>query len=447
MFLTDQLFSKTRELSRGLSTKAREFIEFSLSVPISKFEDYSSYLKAGTSQVWATFRALDIIANAILSTEFKVLSGPLDSQKPVLDPSITGFLSSPNPFDSWAEMLYMWLFHMRLTGNAYWLKDEIDLKGRPKYLWPLLPQYVKVVPSRETGIEGYDYSINGRVIRYEKEEIIHFRRPHPGNLTHGIGDMEPAEPLFNEHINRNSYSEKFFENGAVLSGVLSMTGGEPINDEIEWGRFKAEWKEQYEGHSNAGKVAILNRGWTYERLGLTHQEMQSIDKEKMGVESIFILHGVPLSITGMQSSNYATSRQDAINFRQYTVKPMLDNLAGKINQEGVYLSLWEKQLRLTYALAGLIDVEQTAKDYGPLYDRGGLTSNELRVLMGLERVEDPLLDQYMVLNTYSPIEVVGAGVSTEELDVMVGGGGDPPTPPGKPLLPEDEEEDTGILDA
>ena len=112
-----------------------------------------------------------------------------------------GFLVRPNPYDSWPELLEMWAFHMELVGNAYWLKDQIDMKGRPLHLYPLMPQHMKVVPDKENKISNYIYTVNGNEVRYTPEEIIHFRSVHPTDSLMGMGSIEPSESIYNEFIN------------------------------------------------------------------------------------------------------------------------------------------------------------------------------------------------------------------------------------------------------
>ena len=104
-------------------TKEREFIEQRVGVPIHKFTDYNSFLQAGCKNVWATFRACHLTANIFLSTKFKVISE--DADDPVTGTPLNRIIETPNRFDSWEEILYMWIYHMKLTGNAYWLKDEL----------------------------------------------------------------------------------------------------------------------------------------------------------------------------------------------------------------------------------------------------------------------------------------------------------------------------------
>jgi HK97 family phage portal protein len=393
-------------LSRiAFGKKERDFIEYNLKVPINKFTDYSSYIEVGTKRVWASFRACKLIASALMSASFRIYQdrgGRVDITK-----NLGWFLKRPNPFDSWEEMVEMWVFHMELTGNAYWLKDEIDLKGRPKYIYPLLPQYMKVTPDRKMRVAEYVYTVNGVETKFAPSEIIHFRGTNPASLIMGMGSIEPAETIYNEYINKSTLNEKFVQNGAQLSGIL--TRETEIDDEDQWAALKRKFNLEYSGNKNAGKVAFLNGKWQYHRLGLTMEEMQSIEKDRWTMNQIFLNHGVPLSVAGIENAAaYGTAKQDEVNFRRYKIVPMLDLLIGKLNADG-FINVGDDTIRLAYEMSGLVDIEQVIREYGPLVDKGAMTPNELRELCNLPLIDNPLLDQFYMNAGRVPLELVGVG--------------------------------------
>ena len=396
----------------GAMTKQREYVEQRVNVPIHKFSDFDSFLKTGCQNVWATFRACHLTANIILSTDFKLKKGDDDQALEVHE--FMKFMSNPNPHDSWEEMIYMWTFHLKLTGNAYWLKDELDGKNKPRALYPLLPHLMSIVPSRLDKVSHYLYKVNGEEIRFEREQIIHWKRPNPCSLYYGMGDIEPSQSLYNNFINKDRYEEAFLKHGAMPSGVLTYKGSEeaPVDrtdmDDKEWGKLKDWWHAEYGGHKNAGRTAFLTGEWEYTKLGLTQSEMETLESSKWSVEQIFINHGVPLSIAGVQkAANFATAKIDEINFRKMEIVPLLDLFVGKLNSSDVLVKLYDDKLVLKYELSGLIDVEQKWKDIEGLVKNGGMTMNEAREHLGFPKDANVLLDQYFMDKGRTPIELAG----------------------------------------
>ena len=399
----DEKLAKAREAD----TKDYQYIERVAGVPIYKFYDYESYLTAGTKRIWATFRACHITACVVVSTDFKLMHAKKDETTDLESfyPDLAKLLKEPNEFDSWEEMVYQWTFQLKLCGNVYWLKDEIDARGRPTHVYPLLPQYIIPVPDRKKRIAHYEYRVNGHSIIMQPEEIMHFRRQNPRDNILGLGDMEAGEPLFEDFINRDIYQEAFMKNGAQPSGVLMRD--EPVEDEGTWKKMVASIREKYEGKKNVGRTMMLSGKWSYQQLGFSLQEMQAVEKEEASLKHIFLAHGVPLSVAGFGAANYATSRQDDINFRKYECVPLLDTFCGKLNRVDGMVKPYDPLLELDYNLSGLIDIEQVKKDYSDLVGLGALTPNQLRELCGLAKVDDPMLDQYYLNNTLVPMEMAG----------------------------------------
>ena len=405
--------------------KSRQFIEFLNGVPITRLRDFGSYLDASTSKVWASFKACDIVGKAMLTAVLRPVSDN-DRRVPEKDAELMRVLSSPNPFDTMEDAIYQWAHHMMLTGNAYWLKDEMDGRGRPKNIFPLLPQYIEIIPDAKERVSHYLYKINGQEIKVAREEMIHFRRPNPNDVLLGVGDVAPASALFQEFITRARLEEKFLTNGAQPSGVLHKK--EATNNPEEWKRFVSEFRQRHEGVQNAGKTVMLNGDWAYIKMGLSSAEAQALEKSKLNRDEIFMAHGVPLSVAGVEgASNYATSKQDEINFRKYTVVPWLDIFTTKLSgwtvgkdnrKQGTLMRAFDESFRLTYEMSGLVDIEQVMKDYGPLFQRAAITPNELRELAGLEKVDDPMMDQFFISQGMLPVSIAGfgtGGIDMEEL--------------------------------
>lgn len=403
--LSDATPAEAALLSRIPGTKERGYIETRLGIPLHRFADHNSYIEAGCKHVWATYRSCKLISAILVSATFKVSLGDDDESERVLEAG--KFITKPNPYDSWEELVEMWVFHMELVGQAFWLKDEIDQLGRPKSIFPLLPQYISIIPDAKTKVKKYVYKVNGREIEFSPDEIIHFRNPHPNSLHFGMGAIEPAESLYSGFINRNAMESKFMENGAQVSGILTRETETDI-DQTEWEALKKKFNLEYTGKKNAGKTVFLNGKWSYHKLGMTMAEMESLESEKWSVEQIFLNHGVPLSVAGIEgAANYATSKQDEINFRKYKIVPMIDQLVGKLNSDGFFRGMIGDELRMKYELSGIIDVEQIVKEFGPLVEMGAMTRNEIREACGLEVIDNPIMDQFMLAANVVPIEMAG----------------------------------------
>jgi HK97 family phage portal protein len=377
------------------------------SVPTSQLTNFDSYLRAGTGQIWALWKGCDIVAQTVMDTPTTLINQR--TQKPIENAEIAKLLRYPNPYQTFAELVYLTAMQLKLTGNAFWLKDAVNRDGkRPSNLWSLNPKRMTIVTGNGRDnqlIERYEYQAAGQVFKLRTEEVLHFKRPHPNNDYWGLGDVEAGQELFQDFMNRTDWSGRFWGNGASPSGILINETDLPI-DRDEWQKVKARWQAEYGGSKNAGKTAWINGKWRYERLGLSAQEMEDMEKTKLSVEQIFILLGVPLSVAGVrEAANYATAAIDDQRFRRYTVKPMVKILSDTINTD--LIPDWGELLELRWNISGLVNTGAIVQDFAPLFDRGVISINEFRERCGLERIDEELFNQHFINAGLVPLDLSG----------------------------------------
>lgn len=389
-----------------LMGKTMSFMERPPGVPIHRFSDFNSFIEAGCTKIWVSWRACDAIAQAVVETPMQIRR--IGGSDPVAVAGLSALLTVPNNFETWEDILYKLVMHVRFTGNAFLFKDEALPGGkRPRKLYLLNPKNVKIIPDKERKIRGYIYEVNGQRMPLEPDEVIHFFRPHPNSDFFGLGDIEAGQDLGNEWINRNRWVEKYWKNGASPSGVLVLE--DRVADPKQWDELKKRWHKEYGGVENSGKTAWLSGKWKYQQLGLSNSDMQDLEKSRWNAEQICHLHGVPLSVIGLKdAANYATARIDDVRFRRSTVKPMCTLVAKTLTSD---LAADFGAFEVVFEVSGLVDAADAISAWGPVFDRGGMTLNELREAVGLERKEDPLLEQHFVNAGLTPLELSGITVT------------------------------------
>ena len=141
------------------------------------------------------------------------------------------------------------------------------------------------------------------------------------------------------------------------------------------------------------------------KLGMTSEQMQQIERDRQNVHQIFLNHGVPLSIAGIdKTANYATSRQDYINFKNIPATHWLW-LFRKLNK--ALVKYYNDDYKIDFVVNGLVDGEAVVREFLPLLSQGAITPNELRDLAGLPKVDNPLLDSFYINTQLIPMEMVG----------------------------------------
>jgi HK97 family phage portal protein len=372
-------------------------------IPLSQLANYESYLRAACSRVWASWKACDICANSVSNTPFVVATE--GSTKPAKIKDLDKILTYPNEWQTFRELTYLTVMHLKMTGNAFWYKGDATSNGdRPRIVLPLNPKRMKIVPDGYGGVVGYVYHCDGKEVPLEPEEVIHFRRPHPDNDCWGLGDIEAGQDLFNATVNRNEWEKRFWKNGASPSGIMS-TEEAVLEEDLE--RARQAWKRDYSGVGNSGKTAFLNGKWKYTQLGLSKADMQDLESSKWTLEQIFLLHGVPLSVAGIRdAANYATADIDNQRFKEYTILPLVLLIQDTVNTD--LIAGWGERLKLTFNVTGLINMGKLVAELAPGFSLGWYSINEVRGFLKLEqKPEEPLWNQHFMSAGLVPLELAG----------------------------------------
>lgn len=403
--------SMLKSLWKKIAGKRQSGIFRTIEVNFEELADYASYMAASCRKVWATYRALDLIASTVQATRWTVRHA--DSAEPANVQELHKLLNEPNERETFADFIYRLTFHLKATGNAYAYKAEANLKGeKPRQLVLLNPRKVKISVDRNSGqVLGYLFRRdNGESVPFLPQEVIHWYKPHPNNEYYGLGDIEGGEELLQDFLNHQAWQKSFWRNGAAPSGILICE--DVVTDEDEWERAKAKWQKEYGGIEKAGRTAWLSGKWRYEKLGLSGQEMQDLERSRLSVENIYLLHGVPLSVAGIrEAANYATAEIDDDRFRRYTIAPLLRNIAETLTTDlvagyGDYVFEFLQQT---------VNANQVVGTVVAAFDRGLLSVNEAREALGLQRDDDnPLWNQHFISAGLVPLELAGVPTNIEE---------------------------------
>ncbi len=384
--------------------------DFLGNITLTQLGTYEQYLRACTSKVWASWKACDLVSQSVSTTPFKVTRGEGDADVKI--PDLAQLLTYPNDNQTFGELVYLSTMHLKMTGSAFWYKAEARAVDgqRPRSLIPLNPSRVRITVDDSTGeVIGYQVNLGKKVVPLDAGEVIHFRRPHPNHDYNGLGDVEAGETPISEALNSAQQRTNQWRNSGAPSGILVKKEGQ-LDAQMapdDWRKLKADYLAAYGGTENAGKQAFLTGDWSYLKVGLNASEMQDIERSKLTTEEIFLLHGVPLSVAGVRdAANYATSQIDLTRYQSLTVAPMVRLIMDTMNTD--LIIDWGKDLRIKFELSGLINIGAVLQDVLPAFDRGIVSINEVRRMIGLKTDEaNPLWTEHYINAGLTPLTLAG----------------------------------------
>jgi HK97 family phage portal protein len=287
--------------------------------------DYAGFAREGFQANPVAHRCVRLLAEATSSV-------PMDVASP--DPEVVkateALLRTPNPRQAGAAFFEALAIQLVLSGNAY--VECVELEGRPRELYVLRADRMRVVPGPDGWPEAYEYRVGERVVRFASAEgpspILHLMRHHPVDDHYGLSPMETAGAAIDIHNEASRWNKALLDNAARPSGALVYAaGGQNMTDE-QYERLRRELEDGFQGAANAGRPLLLEGGLDWKPLSLTPKEMDFIELKNVAAREIALAFGVPPLVLGLAGdsthANYAEANR--VFWRQ-SVAPLVTQLA------------------------------------------------------------------------------------------------------------------------
>jgi HK97 family phage portal protein len=250
------------------------------------------------------------------------------------DPWLVQLLEEPNGYQSWEEVIELFVIDRYITGDGFLLKRGDDGQGRPLQLLRLPPQYTEVVPGKKGElIECYEYKAPGQPpVKLAPEKVIHWKGPNPHDSYRGAGVIAMGPRVFDGEIALTETKTAYYENGARLEGVLEA---EQAISESNAAKLRRQFAGIYAGARQAFQVAVLGRGLTYKPIQSNAQKAEFGLMSDQSRDRILALFRVPRVMLGLASETSSTTApgEERRNFDNKRMRPILNTLQTLLTKE------------------------------------------------------------------------------------------------------------------
>jgi len=240
---------------------------------------------------------------------------------------------------------------------------------------------------------------------------------------------------FAQDIAALQYSNKYFEQGATVGGVVTFPN--PITKEQ---RIAAEAKlrDQHAGAANAGGVMILDAGAKYEAIQNNPKDAAVIDFRSLTTVTVSQIFKVPLHLlSDLTKSTFSNIEQQNQDFVVHCLEPW----AGKIEEEFTSKLFTTSEVRtrrrffaFDFTQYKMGDMQSQAAFFSSMVQNGIMSRNEVRAKFNMNRMEGG--DDLTVQINLTPIDLLEK-VMTQKTTV--------PEPTAN-NTPDDEPEQTTASD-
>lgn len=311
------------------------------------------------------YRATQILATPISKMYIKTLRFAGGLEQTIENPLL---VNKPSVTDTRRNFLYQSVVDLAVHGNTYWLK-RFNTNGTTVNNMEVLAAKHMTVQQLDSGIIVYDYTANGKTVRYSATEIEHGKLfPRAGELL-GASPIDVCKDDIKAALDLRQYASNWFAQGGVPTGVLKTTQMITAEDANS---VRNRWLEAQSNRT----LAVIGNGWDYSHTQLSPAEALFTDVQNQMVQSIARLYGIParLLLTGVDgtSDTYTNLQDEDMVFIRYTLLGYLDVLEDmfsnclprgtriKFDYEALFKA--DTQTRYNYYKTG-IDAQFLTPDY------------------------------------------------------------------------------------
>lgn len=379
-----------------------------MSLPVPPGKKASDYLKAYKSWVYTSTGAIaqEVAAIKLHLFRRKMVGKKVEAVE-VTQHEALSLLHDVNKFMTFYDLVFMTEAYQGLTGEAFWLLLK-DAGGKPVEVWPLRPDWVKVIPSKEEFIVGYKYLPGGSMVDtvdLKRDEVIHFKDFNPESPYRGRGMVQAAAMDIDIDEFSAEWNRVFFYNSAMPSLVF-MTKKKLKKAEID--RFMKEWYASFGGRRQAHKIGFLG-GFEGEMKPISQniKDMDFAEQRKMMRDNILSTFKVPKTVLGItEDVNRANAEATTRAFMERTITPRMRRFVYHLNE--FYLPHWDGDLFFDFDDPSPEDVELSLKIYENGTKYHWMTPNEIRTDRNLPPVTggDTIYMEYTLQPLGSVIEKI-----------------------------------------
>lgn len=312
-----------------------------------------------------------------------------------------------NPFTTYSNFIYQTNTYKDLTGNTFWYIEK-NGAGTPTALYVLPTQDVKIKPSSKFFIKEYYMKNGDELIAFKPEEIIHHKTFDPSNQFFGMSPLVASESAYNMREYMDRYEKNLFANYGLPSALI--TTDNVVIGTNGWEETRELLRRELSGLSNAGKIGLLDRGFSYKEISSSPKELESLAGRKATASEIRNAYGQTDALYEA-SANRSTSDTADYSFRRDAILPRLNFIQDEINSK--LLPMFDENLIFVFDNPVPVDIEKQADQLVSYVSKTILTPNEARAALGYDRHDGEYADELLIAVNLASMAQVAADTGKE----------------------------------
>jgi len=292
--------------------------------PVWSPRNYEAFSREAYSKNVVAYQCINRISEAVASVRLGIYRGETELNEHPL----AALLRRPNPLQSYGDYVRAKVGFLLLAGNGY--EERVTIGGKPRELYQLRPDRMKIIPSSNGVPSAYEYSVNQQKVVFSMDprtlacDVRHLKLFNPLHDWYGMSPIEAGAYAIDQNTEAMKHMQALLQNSARPSGALTVKDGQTLADE-QFNRLKTQIEEQYSGSANAGRPMLLEGGLDWKQMGLSPTDMGIIETKYASARDIALAFGVPPLLLGIKGDNtFANYAEARLAFWEDTVLPLLE---------------------------------------------------------------------------------------------------------------------------
>jgi HK97 family phage portal protein len=251
--------------------------------------------------------------------------------------------------------------------------------------------------------------LGGKFIPIAKTDIIHWKTFNPNfdavDRSHlrGFNPLIPLKRRLQQDNDAMEAAVAMFQNGGA-KGVLTNETLDNLTPE-QAGQLRSVIDNKVNNAAMKAAVATLQGKWDYLDIGKDSVDMQLLDSQDKTMERIAMALGVDpdILVPGQSFSNKEWAQK---KFVTDLIMPMCNSLRDELNR-GLVTSFKSREY-LDFDFSAIPELQddysKMSTVYNGMFDRGAITGNEYRQLLGFEPTTEQMHSKYLITGNYGLIE-------------------------------------------
>lgn len=332
MGLRETLFGSNPSERKAPGALGAMLSMINLGSPVYTKRDYATLATHGFEKNVYVYRGVMLVSQALAGIPLYAHERKDSKAKVGDDHPLLQLLEKPNPEQGYGEWCTAEFAFLLNAGNSY-TEGLAPLTGpnagRPKELWTLRPDRMKILPDRKKRIGGYRYEVGNDRTDYKLQEIMHLKLFAATDDWYGLSPVAVAATIIDQMNSGNDWNTALLQNYARPPGALVAKG--VLSDE-QFSKLDEQITSRWSGVRNARRPFLLEGGLEWQDFANTPSEMDWLSGKAAAGRDIAIGMGIPSELLGDSANKTYSNVQEAWkHLYKDLCLPLLDMYIYKLN--------------------------------------------------------------------------------------------------------------------